>query len=216
MYRPSYTSQNETQDLLDFAQQHSFATLITADSGCGTPFISHLPLLVERPTGENKLGSFSGHLARANPHSKLLGQKEVTVIFHGPHSYISPRLYSGDLNVPTWNYAVVHARAKGTMIEDAIGIIDILKRTVAYFEKETPARWGRPPWVYDLPEDFNSQLVRAIVGFKLEILAIEGKFKLSQNRDEEDYDGVFEAFEKAKTDNDRAMFALMEKFSLKR
>ena len=53
-----------------------------------------------------------GHVARANPHWKQLANgSPVLVMFHGPHTYVSPSWYADTQSVPTWNYAVVRARA---------------------------------------------------------------------------------------------------------
>lgn len=64
-----------------------------------------------------------------------------------------------------------------------------------------------------LPADFTAQLRRAIVGAKLKIVALEGKFKLSQNRDREDYDSVLRAFEARTDDNSRELSGYMRKTS---
>jgi transcriptional regulator len=48
------------------------------------------------------------HLARANPQVEALERRgRATVVFHGPHAYVSPRHYAAP-NVPTWNFAAVH------------------------------------------------------------------------------------------------------------
>ncbi|OWK26175.1 hypothetical protein AJ87_01720 [Rhizobium yanglingense] len=38
------------------------------------------------------------------------------------------------------------------------------------------------PWVVDAPEDFIRAQLKGIIGVELEIAAIEGKWKVSQNR----------------------------------
>ena len=46
----------------------------------------------------------------------------------------------------------------------------------------------------DAPAGYNDGLARAIVGFELAIETLEGKYKLSQNRDAADRGAVREAF----------------------
>ena len=60
----------------------------------------------------------------------------------------------------------------------------------AHHESPRPEPWA----VSDAPASYIDGLVRAIVGFELTIQAIEGKYKLSQNRPEADQQGVRDAF----------------------
>jgi transcriptional regulator len=108
MYVPEHFRETDTDKLFDLIEAFGFATLVS--SAPEGPFVSHVPLLLDRRRGER--GTLVGHVARANPHWRYLEANLGTVaIFTGPHCYVSPSWYAPrPANVPTWNYAVVHAR----------------------------------------------------------------------------------------------------------
>jgi transcriptional regulator len=110
------------------------------------------------------------------------------------------------LNVPTWNYAAAHARCRIRRIEDAAGIDRILQALVDRFEREQGEEGA---WKYDLPSDFKDGLVRAILGVELEILEVQSKFKLSQNRKAEDYEPLLAHFAARSDDRGREVHRLM-------
>jgi transcriptional regulator len=49
------------------------------------------------------------------------------------------------------------------------------------------------PWRMDLPADYLDRMMRAVVGFTIEITRLEGKLKLSQNRTANERSRVAEA-----------------------
>ena len=109
MYIPKSFQVTDPEVLAAFIRAHSFATLVSAVDG--TPFATHLPLLLDQ-------GTLLGHVARANPHWQAFdGQREALAIFHGPHAYISPTWYATGPAVPTWNYAAVHVYGAPRLIE---------------------------------------------------------------------------------------------------
>jgi transcriptional regulator len=174
MYVPTAFKVEDRSVLYDFMERYSFATLITTVDG--TPFASHLPLLLDR---EREV--ILGHLARANPHWQSFdGTLEGLVIFSGPHAFVSPSWYVERPAVPTWNYAAVHVYGAPRLL-DADGLSGLLARLVSYFESGSDQ-----PWRYDLPEDYRQRMERAVVGIEMPITRIEGKFKLGQNRSAED------------------------------
>lgn len=63
-----------------------------------------------------------GHVAKSNPLWQRAASDELLAVFQGPSSYISPNWYATKHDagkvVPTWNYAVVHARCIITAIHD--------------------------------------------------------------------------------------------------
>lgn len=152
--------------------QFPLATLITGD------LISHLPLLLEERGGEAYL---IGHLARANPQSKILDGAGCTLIFHGPSAYISPLWYE-ECDVPTWNYVVVHAAGKARALPEEAAV-EALRRLSDHME-------GKDGWEFQIPEDLTNSLHRAIMGFEIQLKQVEAKCKLSQNRSELDRKGV--------------------------
>lgn len=178
---------------------YPLATMISVGED-GSPFISHLPLIVE-PDGDGIV--CIGHLARANPHWKLLGGRRATAIFHGPNAYITPSWYVQNA-VPTWNYAVVHVRGVVTLIDDRAGIVRCLEALTAAVEK------GPEAWQFWIPEDLRNTLELAIVGFRLTVDTLQSKFKLSQNRSAADRDGVLRGLAQRSDAASHSVRALMQ------
>lgn len=177
MYIPPSFIENDLGTLHDFMEQHSFATMISADEN--EPFASHLPLLIDRHRGIQ--GVLAGHFARANPHWQTANGRRVLIVFHGPHAYISPGWVQSTTMVPTWNYVAVHAYGVLRNVDDPDHVRDILARMVSRYES------GRErPWSMDLADHgYIDKLTSAIVGFEIEIDRLEGKWKLSQNHSAE-------------------------------
>lgn len=187
MYLPNSFKEDNLEVLHQLMQQNNFAVVATAKDG--TIEASHLPLLLNPDQG--RYGTLVGHLARANPLWRSFAeQQEVLVIFQGPHSYVSPSWYEQMPSVPTWNYAVVHAYCKPTIIEDFDRLQILLKRLV-----DTHEAGYEQPWQMDLPQDYLHTMLKAIVGFEFEIVRLEGKFKMSQNRSLTDQKRVAHALE---------------------
>ena len=174
MYIPAAFAITQQSVHHDFIQQISFATLIT-NRAQNTPFVTHLPLLLDPDRGPH--GTLVGHFARANHHWKFFADGiESLAIFQGPHAYISSAWYDPPTAVPTWNYAVVHATGVARIIDDAAVTAQILERTVAQFEAPDA------PTLPDLDATTHANLVQAVVAFEIPLLQIEAKFKLGQNR----------------------------------
>lgn len=173
-YVPQHFRVDDPELLLPFMRRHAFATLVSAADG--ELQVSHVPIMAHREgSGAVRLG---GHVARANPHWQALeGVSRALAIFHGPHAYVSPGWYAQRPSVPTWNYAVVHARGKVRLMEDA-ELHATLHELAAKYEagRESPWRMG------DLPAAYVHGMLAQIVGFEMTVERLEGKFKLSQNR----------------------------------
>lgn len=174
MYCPKAFAVSDPEQLQHFIAQYSFATLVSAVDG--HPFATHLPLLLD--PGMSTHGTLLGHMARANPQWQAFESgQEVLAIFQGPHAYISPSWYETTPAVPTWNYATVHVYGVPRIIEDSQRLVTLVDRLTAVYESGMPQ-----PWPGDIPMDFKQKLLKAIVGFVIDITRIEGKFKLGQNR----------------------------------
>jgi transcriptional regulator len=181
MYVPDHFRESRQDVLRDAMRRIGFATLITEG-----PEANHLPMLLSED------GKFlRGHVARANPVWKA-GDGAALAIFLGPHAYVSPNWYPSKVAtgkaVPTWNYITVHARGALRWVQDA----DWLRGHVAALSEAHESERAEPWKLTDAPESYVDAMLRAIVGFELSIAALEGKYKLSQNRDAADRDGVRE------------------------
>ncbi len=179
MYTPKAFQVSDSRVLAEFIANNSFATLISSVQG--SLFATHLPLILDQ--SRSSQGALLGHVARANRHWQAFdGQQEALAIFHGPHAYISPSWYtSSSPAVPTWNYAVVHVYGVPRVVDDEQWLSDFVDRLVTIYEADKPQ-----PWPGILPADLRASLLKAIVGFTMDITRVEGKFKLGQNRSLDD------------------------------
>jgi transcriptional regulator len=178
MYTPKFNQMTDRSHLLEAMRANAFALLFGPVRPAETsepPSATHLPLVV-KDQGEH--GVIEGHFAKANQHSLALAGRETLVVFSGPHSYVSPSLYTELLSVPTWNYISVHAYGTLELIEDAEAKDALLKDLIALHEPAYAEQWKA------FPAGFHRTMLAGIVGFRIPIARIEGKFKLSQNRNE--------------------------------
>ena len=179
MYISKLYREEDHAKILEFLQQNEFATLVTYDGE--KPTASHL-LMEIMQEGENLF--VNGHMSKANPLWKTFEKNpEVLVIFQGPHTYISPTWYN-HLNVPTWNYQAVHIYGKPRIVTDQEETYGILSRLVARNESNAAYR------LETLPQEFVSKEIRGIVAFQVEVTRIEANYKLSQNRNNQDYHNI--------------------------
>lgn len=203
LYIPPRFRIDDRKHLVAFIERHAFGTLVCAGPAGLT--VSHIPFLVEEQAdGRLRL---LGHEARANAQlAELALATHVLAIFEGPHGYVSPTWYEHHPSVPTWNYAVVHARGRVRLLDDA-ATADMVERLSEKYEAGHEKPWR----MQSLPGEFRAAMLGSIGGFALEVESLEGKFKLSQNRPGRDAYRVIDALE-ARGDADLA--ALMrEQFS---
>jgi transcriptional regulator len=168
------------------------ATLVTAGpDGMRTTI---LPMLFEPADGEH--GMLRGHLARGNPHWREIaddGSTEAIAIFNGPDAYISPAWYEEKRRtgkvVPTWNYTTVVVHGRLTTQHDPAWLVPHVRRLVERHEAGRPDAWS----LDDAPPDYVAIQAKAIVGLELRIERIDAKRKLTQNRSQDDFDGVVAA-----------------------
>lgn len=200
MYIPKAFRETDTALLHKFMSQHGFAMLIT--NGLQGMAASHLPILVDGSRGP--WGTLTGHFARANEQSADFG-REAMVIFSGPHAYVSPSWYETPNTVPTWNYVAVHAYGILEPIADRSELCQILSDTTAKYERPRPT-----PWEFDATTEFHQKLMDGVVGFKIEISRLEGKWKLNQNHPPERRQKVIQALQSVGGENPLAIAALMQ------
>ena len=198
MYIPSAFRADDRAALRDLIERHGFGTLVTVIDGA--PFATHLPFVLDRGRGV-----LLGHVARANPHWRAFdGAAEALVIFQGPHAYVSPSWYATGPAVPTWNYAAVHVYGTFESVEDPAELLGIVRDTVRVYEAAMPR-----PWQLDEASAYSRGMLRQIVGFRVRVGRIEGKWKLNQNHPEERRRKVVRALEQIAGDDAREVAALM-------
>jgi transcriptional regulator len=200
MYVPLLYAENDPTKLFDFMEANSFALMITCQEGCIQA--THIPFLVERTAGPS--GALLGHLARANPQWRDLAG-EALVVFSGPHAYISPSWYEAKDVVPTWNYVVVHAYGTVELLEDNGELTRILKDTIATYENTHPQ-----PWSMDFATPYAEKMMKGIVGFRIVLSRLEGKWKLNQNHPQERRELVVKALQLEPEENAQAIASLMK------
>src|SRR5579875_2417418 len=175
MYTPKHFREDDLSVLQELMRDYSFATLVSVQND-GVPIATPLPFVYEPEPGP--YGTLKAHMALGNPQwHTFQAEREVLVIFQGPHAYISPSWYEVELSVPTWNYAAVHAYGIPRIIDDRAALYDLLKALIQRHE----ARFEKP-WGFQLPEDYLQKMMQGIAGFEIQITRLEGKFKMSQNR----------------------------------
>lgn len=202
MYLPASFVEDRPEVLADLIARHPLGLLLTVDGA--DIQASHLPFLLQ-PATETAPARLVGHLARANPHGRNLDGAEALVVFQGPDSYISPSYYPSKKRdprqVPTWNYAVVHARGRVRVRSDAASVHAIVSELSAHFESTRPEPWS----VADAPPEYVDGLSRMIIGIEVTVTALVGKWKMSQNRLAEDAAGVAAALSQGESERARAV-----------
>lgn len=169
MYIPHHFDTTDRSEVISFIEANAFGQLVSMVEG--RLFSTHLPLLLK--SDGNRL---LGHLARANPQWECFEDQEVLITLQGPHDYISPSWYCSP-GVPTWNYQTVHIYGKCRIFEDATKLKQVVDELTEKFESTF-----NDPW----QPDYADTMLRGIVGIEVEITEIQCKYKLSQNRSQED------------------------------
>lgn len=207
MYAPSHFNESRADVLHGFIAQHPLA-LIVAASATGLQ-ANHVPLMLE--AGDGGACTLKGHIARGNSMWKdVPSGSEVLAIFQGPSQYISPSWYPSKSEhgrvVPTWNYAVVHARGNIAWNQDKAWLRTLVETLTNRHEAGQLSPWH----VSDAPETFIQQMLSAIVGFEIAINDMTGKWKLSQNRTPAERAGVVAALSARPDEAAREMAVLVE------
>jgi len=192
MYRPDHYRVDDLSLMHALMRARPFVALVSG--GAEGLYATHLPTVLK---DEGPYGVIEFHLARANPHWKYLAQRnEALMIFQGPEGYITPNWYPSKAEhakvVPTWNYAVVHVYGRPELMQDTAWI----RRHVAELTAQQESNEAEPWALTDAPEAFIETMLRGIIGFRLAITRLEGKWKMSQNRDMKDRDGVVRGLRK--------------------
>ncbi|MBK8617218.1 MAG: FMN-binding negative transcriptional regulator [Anaerolineales bacterium] len=178
MHIPKLYREEDREKILEFLKQNNFPALVSYDGE--KPIATHLP--VEVLEAEDGGLTILSHMSRANPQWKSFGEQEVLLIFQGAHTYISPRWYD-HVNVPTWNYMMVHVYGKVRVVEGD-ELYALLSRLVK--NHEDPAAYS----LEALPQDFVQKEMNGVIGFAVDVTRIDAGYKLSQNRNDNDHENI--------------------------
>jgi transcriptional regulator len=185
MYLPRHFSEDRPESLATLVAAHPLGMLVSIQDGL--PTVDHVPMLLEvAPTPRLR-----GHVSRANAATTHVADgADVLVVFRGADHYITPSWYAAKQVdgrvVPTWNYSVVEVRGRIHWFDDAERLHAVVDALTRRFEAPRDSPWS----VDDAPADYLAGMLKAIVGFEIEIASMTGKLKASQNRSAADRDGV--------------------------
>jgi len=188
MYLPAHFEETRTEVLHALIRSHPLGALVTLDAA-GALQANPIPFLLDR--GPSERGTLRGHVARANPlWRETRGDVDTLVVFQGAQSYVSPGWYPSKTEhgkvVPTFNYVTVQARGRLRAVDDVAWVRALVARLTDRFEAARAAPWA----IADAPADYVETMLHAIVGIEIELTALVGKWKVSQNRNEADREGV--------------------------
>jgi len=206
MYCPSLFREDRLEVQHAFIQSHPLGLLIS--HGPGGLLANLLPFVLK--TGDSGPGVLQVHMARANPQWRELDDQPVLVVFRGPDAYVSPSLYATKKEngkvVPTWNYAMVQVRGQARVRDQVEWLTPQLSALTTAREASRAQPWS----IADAPPDYIEAQKKAIVGIEIEIAAIEGKWKVSQNQPEANRRSVVAAF--SIDESTREMAALVRSY----
>lgn len=199
MYIPKYFKITNVNEIWDFVQNNSFGTIVTIKSG--KPIATHLPLQLMK---EEDTYYLTGHMAYGNTQWRTFETcDDILIMFQGPHAYISSSWYKEE-NVPTWNYQAVHVYGTARILDEEELEQDLTMLLQKYEEhRDNPVLW----------ENLSSQTkkqIKGIVGFKIKIQEVQAAYKLSQNRNEEDYKKIIGKLFEEKDLNSKQLAEVMK------
>ncbi|KAA5805320.1 FMN-binding negative transcriptional regulator [Alkalicaulis satelles] len=187
-YRASPFAVEDPAEAQAVIASFAFATLVV--EGQDGFVTARTPVVMEQGL-DGRLTALSGHVARANPVWRGLGEgARAVALFSGPHAYVSASAYPSKARhgraVPTWNYVAAEAHGVVSAFEDKAGLRALMDKLTDRFEAGRAQPWS----VADAPADYVSALMKGIVGLRLTVREVHAVKKLSQNKAGEDFDAV--------------------------
>lgn len=177
--RPSFKMTE--QQCFEFLGSDSFGQLITCSNGKIVQ--TYVPFIVDQ---ENNC--LYGHIAKQNGQVEFLqASDDLVVTFLGEDVYISPSWYQSTEQVPTWNYQAVEIKGRATLLDEQ-GTFAVVDKLSQIHE----AQFDNPWLIGKLSEKKTNAMLKAIVGFRVDISEINGHSKMSQNKSIEDFQGVID------------------------
>lgn len=178
---PSF-AMTDVAELRRLIARNPWATLVSAtDDGI---VASHYAVLLD---DERDDLTVVGHVGKPDDLLHGLGERELTLIFQGPHGYITPRWYGDVAAVPTWNYVALHLTGVPEILTPEENLV-VLDKLVTHFESAEPD--PRLMWQAPNDEAYISRLERGTMGFRLTPSRLVAKRKLSQNKPDDVVDTI--------------------------
>jgi transcriptional regulator len=191
MYKFSYYTEQDTEKVIAFMKENAFA-LITGN-GENRPVATQIPLEIKILEGKIFL---EGHLMKKTDHHLAFEKNNnVLVLFTGPHCFVSADWYTNPIMGSTWNYMTVHAKGKISFMDEEGTLKAVKAVSDKYVGTDLPSSFD------NLPQEYIDHMVKAIVGFSIEVESFDNVFKLSQNRDAASQKNIIEQLEKRGDDN---------------
>ncbi|WP_339146426.1 MULTISPECIES: FMN-binding negative transcriptional regulator [unclassified Sutcliffiella] len=202
MYIPKQFRKEDSAEIIEFIRSHSFGVLFSQHDG--VPTVTHLPFIVS--SQDDGTITLLTHMAKANPHWRSLHSQSGVAVFTGPHAYVSASWYEEENTVSTWNYISAHAHGNIEIIQEENSLKTILKEATDFYEKGFDA-----PWKLEDHEETVDSMLSGIVGVKMHVEKLEGKWKLNQHHSNVRKKRVIEQLKKQTPYDSKEIARLMEK-----
>ncbi len=179
MYPPPHHQSHDIQKMISVIQHFPLGMLVSVKDG--KPFVTHIPIIYNETSKK-----LVAHIDRNNPQVETLNDgAEVTVVFKGPDTYISPSVYTTP-HLPTYNYIIVHITGTIKLINEPEAVKKTMVDMTEFLEGDAQK--------FTLKNDDPrmERLLNYIQTFEIEITHWEGKFKLSQDKNEQDFENAKE------------------------
>ena len=200
MYKFSHYTEQDQQKVIDFMKENTFALM--TGMGEDYPVATQIPLAIKIKDGKIFL---EGHMMKKTDHHLAFEKNNsVLVLFTGPHCFVNANWYTDPQMGSTWNYMTVHAKGKITFMDEE-GTRNAVKAVSDKYAGTTSES------AFDnLPKEYINHMVKAILGFTIEVETFENVFKLSQNRDVASQKNIIEQLKKRGDANSAAIALEME------
>jgi transcriptional regulator len=201
MYKFAHYTEQDQQTVITFMKENAFAFI--TGNGENRPVATQIPLSIELKDDKIFL---EGHLMKKTDHHLAFEKNNnVLVLFTGPHCFVNANWYTDPGVGSTWNYMTVHAKGKISFFDEE-GTRNAVKAVSdKYAGTSSPASFD------NLSKDYIDHMVKAIVGFSIEVEELDNVFKLSQNRDEASQKNIIAQLKQRGDDNSVLIAAEMEK-----
>ena len=205
MYKFSYYTEQDQVKVTAFMKENAFA-LITG-IGESHPVATQIPLAIKLK--DNKI-FLEGHMMKKTDHHLAFEKNNnVLVLFTGPHCFVNANWYTDPGVGSTWNYMTVHAKGKISFFDEDGTRNAVKALSDKYAGTSSQASFD------NLPKDYIDHMIKAIVGFSIEVEQLDNVFKLSQNRDEPSQKNIIAQLRKRGDANSAGIANEMEKLNTK-